>query len=237
MNEIKHHLPNFITCINVLAGCFAIVFCFEQNWEYVAYAVVLALVADFADGFVARMLRVTSEIGKELDSLADAITFGLLPGMLMFQVMKLASCKGECTGLLDQDYYPYAAFLIPIFSVLRLAKFNVDTEQSFYFKGIPTPASTAFFVSLSFVYLEYDLHPKFILACVFAVSYLMVSDYKLIALKFKGFAFKTNWEKYALLFVSGVLILFLKFQAFFVILPFYVLFSIITVFLQKKAST
>lgn len=237
MMNIKSHIPNAITCINVVAGCFAINFCFQQRWEYVAYAVLIAMLADFADGFVARMLKVTSQIGKELDSLADAITFGLLPGMLMFQVMKLASCKGECTGLLSQEYYPYLAFLIPVFSVIRLAKFNVDTEQGYYFKGLNTPASTAFFVSLTFVYLDYELHPKIILVCVFIVSYLMVSDIKLIALKFQGFAFKDNWEKYLLVIISVILVFVFKFQAFFAIIPFYIFFSVFIMFLKRKTDS
>ena len=233
--NIKKHIPNFVTCINVLFGCFAIKYAFELNWEMVIVCTGVALLADFADGFVARLLNVSSEIGKELDSLADAITFGLLPGMIMYHVIK-THYIGNDGGLIDESFYPHLAFMIPIFSVLRLAKFNVDTEQSHNFKGIPTPASTAFFLSVPFVVDEYQIPFSVLALCILAICFLMVSDVKLIALKFKNYSVQDNWEKYTLVFVSITLLALFTVQAFFLLIPFYVGLSIVY-FLLNRTET
>lgn len=224
---MKQHLPNFITSINAFAGCVGIVFAFQMEWELVFWCVCIALVADFLDGFVARALHVSSAIGKELDSLADAITFGVLPGMVMFHTMNTLACKGQCTGLLAPDIYPYAAFLIPVFSVLRLAKFNLDTEQTYFFKGLATPANTAFFISLPLVAIPQGWHPKVVLALVFVFCFLLVSDLKLIAFKFKDYSLGHNWEKLVLMIGSMALLVSFGFEAFLFIVPFYLALSLI----------
>lgn len=222
---MKQHIPNFITCINAFAGCVGIVFAFQMEWELVFWCVSIALIADFLDGFVARALHVSSAIGKELDSLADAITFGVLPGMVMFHTMNLLACQGQCTGLLAPEIYPYAAFLIPVFSVLRLAKFNLDTEQGYHFKGLATPANTAFFISLPFVAVPYNWHPKVVLALVFGFCFLLISDLQLIAFKFKDYSLKNNWEKFILVIGSILLLVVFRFEAFVYVIPFYVVLS------------
>ena len=227
MRNIIQHIPNFITTINAFCGCVGIVFAFQYNWDMVLVMMFIALLADFLDGFVARLLKVTSEIGGELDSLADAITFGVLPGVVMFQQMTLSACSGQCTGLLQPSVYPYVAFLIPVLSVVRLAKFNVDTEQTTNFKGVPTPINAAFFVSLPFILEEYPLHPKILLLIVVVMSLAMVSDFKLLALKFKSFGIKENWAKYLLVVIGIISLIAFQKSMFVVVAPVYILLSML----------
>lgn len=163
-------LPNFITCLNLICGCLGIAIAFQGNLVVASWLIGLACVFDFLDGFVARLLNVKSEFGKQLDSLADMVTFGLLPGVIMFQLITFTqlpdlvdsainfgsnllglSVKPEpefTAGML----YPFVAFLIPVFSALRLAKFNIDTRQSDSFIGLPTPANAIFIASFPLIY-------------------------------------------------------------------------------------
>jgi CDP-diacylglycerol--serine O-phosphatidyltransferase len=166
--NIKKHIPNAITCCNLLCGCLAIVQAFEGNLVYASYLVILAAIFDFFDGFTARMLKVSSAIGKDLDSLADMVTFGVVPGIVMFKLIQF-SLDGyvQQYGYLPAipDYYcsidygdknygviPYFGFLITIFSGLRLAKFNNDTRQTESFIGLNTPANTIFICSIILIY-------------------------------------------------------------------------------------
>ena len=226
--KIKNHLPNFITLINVFAGCVSIVFAFQQDWKSMVISVVVALLADFLDGFVARALKVSSSLGKELDSLADAVTFGVLPGMVVFQLLSNYSYTGSL-GL----YLPYAGFVFPVLAVLRLAKFNIDTSQTYYFKGIPTPAATAFVIALPFVQEELNLHYGVLLGLVVIVSLLMVSNFKMIALKFKDYTLGNNIEK-VLLVVGGLSLLFaFGWASFFYIILFYIVLSFLFFSIKK----
>lgn len=167
MSFIKRNIPNTITCGNLLCGCLAIVKAFEGDLVWAAYLVGIAAVLDFFDGFAARLLKVSSPIGKDLDSLADMVTFGVVPGIVMFQFMRfsLDSYVQEAVfpphipnswvrdyGNIDYCLLPYIAFLIPIFSAIRLAKFNNDTRQSDSFIGVPTPANAIFICSIVLAY-------------------------------------------------------------------------------------
>jgi CDP-diacylglycerol--serine O-phosphatidyltransferase len=133
---MKKHIPNILTLSNLFAGCIGLVFAFDGNLIYASYAIWIAAIFDFFDGFSARMLNVSSPIGKELDSLADMVTFGVLPSMILYQMIESHPIPN----------LGYGAFILALFSALRLAKFNVDTRQSTTFIGMPTPAA-AFFVS------------------------------------------------------------------------------------------
>ena len=138
MKKIIVHIPNAITCLNLLSGCFACLFAFKTDFETSALFICLAALFDFMDGFAARLLNAYSPMGKELDSLADLISFGMAPGILIF------SFTGQLITpeypIFIQKYFPYLAFLIPVFSGLRLAKFNIDTRQTTSFIGLPVPA-------------------------------------------------------------------------------------------------
>jgi len=158
--NIKKHIPNAITCCNLLCGCLAIVQAFEGNLVYAAYLVGLGAIFDFFDGFAARMLKVSSPIGKDLDSLTDMVTFGVVPGVMMYKIALFGQqpyVEEASIGLQIQDSFwseiiPLCCFVLTIFSAIRLAKFNNDTRQSDSFIGVPTPAIAIFICSLVLVY-------------------------------------------------------------------------------------
>jgi CDP-diacylglycerol--serine O-phosphatidyltransferase len=152
MNKIVRNIPNAITCGNLFCGCLAIVKAFEGDLVWSAYLVGIAAVLDFFDGFAARALKVSSPIGKDLDSLADMVTFGVVPGVVMFILIKLAVFY-ECAWFSGQPYFflSYLGFIVPIFSAIRLAKFNNDSRQSDSFIGLPTPANAIFICSLPLI--------------------------------------------------------------------------------------
>ena len=176
--NIKKHIPNALTCGNLLSGCIGIVYAFNGELKMVAFFVLISGVLDFFDGFAARLLNVKSEIGKELDSLADVISFGFLPGVLIFQMLQN----------LQFGNWSYIGFLITIFSALRLAKFNIDTRQTQDFIGLNTPTNTFFIISLPWLIEDYPVinNEYLFLAITLITSYLLISELKLFSLKFNG---------------------------------------------------
>lgn len=173
--SIKKHIPNAITCCNLLCGCLAIVQAFEGNLVYAAYLVGLAAIFDFFDGFAARMLRVASPIGKDLDSLADMVTFGLVPGVVVFQLFQFSMLNyAERCHIEEMPSYfsflKYSAFIITIFSALRLAKFNNDIRQSDSFIGVPTPAVAIFVCSLVLISDHLNLEYNSVVNSIASVS-------------------------------------------------------------------
>lgn len=234
--NIKKHIPNTITSCNLLCGCIGIVLCFDGQLETAAYLMGLAMLFDFADGFVARLLKVSSPIGKELDSLADMVTFGVLPSVIMFHLMQATACDtGQCTGVIPRPYFPYFAFIIAIFSAVRLAKFNVDTRQSDSFIGVPTPANAFFIGALPFLIGEYTFiaHPKVLLGITFVMSYLLVAELPLLALKFKNYSFKDNLYRYLLIISSLLFLVFFQYAGVPMVIITYILLSVLNN-MQKK---
>ena len=186
------HIPNFLTCCNLVCGCFGIVYCLEERNVPAAYFVWAAAIFDFFDGFAARMLKVTSPIGKELDSLADMVSFGLLPSLVMYKMMAAATTI---------SWLPYVAFLIAVCSALRLAIFNVDETQSDSFKGLNTPANTLFITSLPLVASQVGtwLYQEWVLVLITVTfSLLVVSRIEIFAFKFKDFTWKHNKIRFTL---------------------------------------
>ncbi|MFC5285039.1 CDP-diacylglycerol--serine O-phosphatidyltransferase [Pedobacter alpinus] len=214
---IKKHIPNAITCANLFSGCIGTIYAFNGDLKTVAYFVILSGVFDFFDGLVARLLNVKSEIGKELDSLADVISFGFLPGLIMYQLL-LNSGAG---------YLAYAGFLIPIFSALRLAKFNIDTRQTEDFIGLNTPMNTFLIISLPYLQDKTDLisNTYFLLGLILSLSYLLVSEIKLFSMKVSNLSWAPNKYKFVFVILSVVLLAFLKFAAIPVVLILYIFFS------------
>lgn len=214
---MKKHIPNALTCANLLSGCIGIVFAFKGDLTITAYAVLLSGIFDFFDGFSARLLHVKSDIGKELDSLADMVSFGFLPGVVMFQLIAQSDYSSP--------YLPYVAFLITIFSALRLAKFNIDARQTEDFIGLNTPMNTLFIVSLPFIQKE---HPGIInstlllIGLTILMSWLLVSEIKIYSLKFGSLKWQNNKVKYVFLILSAVLIAFFKFAAIPIVLLLYI---------------
>lgn len=214
---MKRHIPNALTCANLLSGCIGVVFAFKGDLNVAAYAVLLSGIFDFFDGFIARLLHVKSAIGKELDSLADMVSFGVLPGVVMFQLLAESS--------FSSPYLPYLGFLITIFSALRLAKFNIDTRQTEDFIGLNTPMNTLFIVSLPFIQKQYPgmINSSILLiAITIVMSLLLVSEIKIFSLKFGSLDWAGNKIKYIFLLISAALIAFLKFTAIPFVLVIYI---------------
>lgn len=232
---MKKHLPNFITILNLLSGCIGIFLISRGNLEYASWTIFIAAVFDFLDGLVARATRSYSELGKQLDSLADMVSFGVLPGMILTEIM------GAAIGLYDmnQEYAPVLSctgFIITAFSALRLGKFNIDTRQTTYFLGLPTPMNAIFIASLpSILFLNIEpvtnaiLNIYVIAGIIVVNSFLLISEIPLMALKFKHYGVKGNLEKYIFLIASVILILLLKMLAIPLIFALYILISIISI--------
>lgn len=206
---MKRHLPNALTCLNLLCGCLALTFIFRGELVTGAYFVGIAAVADFFDGLLARALRVSSPIGKDLDSLADMVSFGVVPGVIMF---KLLSHGAEYGGL--AVWLPYASFIITIFSALRLAKFNNDTRQTTSFIGLPTPACTLVVASLPLILAQdsFDLknlilNPWLLIGLTILLSGLLVAELPLFALKFKNLRWLGNRRRFIFVALALVLVL------------------------------
>jgi CDP-diacylglycerol--serine O-phosphatidyltransferase len=217
---LKKHLPNAITCLNLLCGCLALTFIFNGDLVMGAYLVGAAAVADFFDGLLARALRVSSPIGKDLDSLADMVSFGVVPGAIMYQLLslpRLAAGQTVATSYLHvpstgEFLLPFVGFLITIFSALRLAKFNNDTRQTTSFIGLPTPACTLVVASLPLILANdnfgvagFILNPWLLLGLSVLLSGLLVAELPLFALKFKNLRWLGNRRRF--LFVALALVL------------------------------
>ncbi len=228
---MKKHLPNLLTCCNLLCGCFGIVFVLEGREIPAAYFVWVAGLFDFFDGFAARMLKVTSPIGKELDSLADVISFGLLPSLVMYKMI------GDTT---HSSWLPYVAFMIAAFSALRLAIFNVDETQRDSFRGLNTPANTIFITSLPLVYTQVGpwLYQPVVLVIITVVfSLLLVSRLEFFALKFRNFTWRDNRIRFTFLILSILLLVVLKFLAIPIIIILYIVLSLLDSGFLKQAKT
>ncbi len=216
------HLPNFLTCCNLLCGCLGIVFCLENRSVPAAYFVWVAGVFDFFDGFAARWLKVTSPIGKELDSLADMVSFGLLPALVMYKMIGAVSTS---------EWLPYSAFLIAACSALRLAIFNVDETQHDTFKGLNTPANTIFITSLIFLpdsLLNWVQQEWVLVGITILFSLLLVSRIDILAFKFKDFSWQHNKARFTFLPIAVLLIALMGKAALPFIILFYIAFSLVS---------
>jgi CDP-diacylglycerol---serine O-phosphatidyltransferase len=222
---MKKHIPNFLTCCNLICGSLGVIYILngwnpegnETQYIVPAYFVWAACVFDFFDGFAARALKVSSPIGKELDSLADMVSFGLLPGLFMYTLMGMQA--DETWTLL-----PYAALTIVVFSALRLAIFNVDETQKDSFRGLPTPANALFITAIP--YLNLGLNNWLLLVITILFSFLLVSRIDLFALKFKSFAWGENKIRFVFLILSGILLIVFKQAAIPLIIILYIVLSL-----------
>lgn len=233
---MKKQIPNFLTTLNLLCGVFSMMAVFENRLDWTAYFICMAAFFDFLDGTMARLLNVKSEYGKQLDSLADMISFGLVPGVILFFLFK--ESKPELTVYINQiNIIPYLAFMIPVFSALRLAKFNVDPRQQNIFLGLPTPANTLLIASFSLIHLnifcDYSFltvasnNTYFLLALTFASCFLLIAEYPLHSLKLKSLRWRENKPQFILIITSIVLIAIFKVVAIPIMLVIYILLSIV----------
>lgn len=239
--NIKKHIPNAITCCNLLCGCLAIVQAFEGNLVYTAYLVGLAAIFDFFDGFAARMLKVSSAIGKDLDSLADMVTFGVVPGLVMFQLLKTSLITGneDFQVFKNNSFLVYLPFIIIIFSALRLAKFNNDTRQTESFIGLNTPANSMVICSFPLIINQHPeigtlLNPYVLCVLSVGLSLVLVSEIPMFSLKFKHFKWKGNEIRFIFLALSLLMLTTLQFLGIPLIIILYVLLSLLTNYLAKR---
>jgi CDP-diacylglycerol--serine O-phosphatidyltransferase len=246
------HIPNLFTLINLFFGCIAVIYILqngiiivsdeeagtqflqipEKIWMGAAF-IGLAAVVDFLDGFVARLFKASSEMGKQLDSLADLVSFGVAPGMILYQFLRLSYAQ-EPDGIEVSVGWLLPALLIPCAAAYRLARFNLDASQQYGFKGVPAPAAGLLVASLPLIYWYSDseaavdlLRNKWVLyAFVLVLSYLMVSTLPLMALKFTNFSLKSNWPKFILLLIAIIAAIFLKWLAVPVVFILYIIVSL-----------
>ncbi len=221
---MKKHIPNTITCCNLISGCIATFWAFQSDYQMALLFIVIGAVFDFFDGMSARLLGVSSPIGKELDSLADCITFGFAPSAIVFSFL--------CSFHIHMPYVPFLAFIMAAFSALRLAKFNLDERQALGFIGMPTPANALFWGSLIAGSGEWMANipsaPYLVLLGTFISSYLLISEIPMFALKFKHWGWKGNDIKYIFLLTCIPLLIFLGISGLAAIIAWYIILSIMT---------
>lgn len=256
------NIPNLFTAANLISGCIAIILAFAGRIDLAPFAIFAGAIFDFFDGFLARKLKVSSEMGKQLDSLADMVTFGVAPGMIMFMMLiridmhlfsEIDSFRLWVDVVMSGHWsrlYPLIALIIPFFSLFRLAKFNLDTRQTESFIGLPTPANTLFFMSFPLVAMytdggsgimstvnEFMFHPISISVAIIVMSLLLVSEIPLFSLKFKSFGIKGNEIRYAFLLISLAFIVIFKAWALALIVFLYLVLSIIENYVLKDKKS
>ena len=243
MERIKKNIPNLITLGNLTCGLLSILFAFEGNLALAGAFIFYGAILDFFDGFAARLLKVNSEIGKQLDSMADMVTFGVAPGILMYQLIAMTNenplvnpsggiAPYDITGISHELTISLIAFLIPIFSAIRLAKFNIDTRQISSFIGLPTPAAAIFIASLPIIGANYytNFSLELLIVSTVILSILLVAELPLFSIKIsKGETLKNqlNIIRIAFLISSVILLFILKFAAIPFIVILYIFLSII----------
>jgi len=246
--RLKQHIPNIVTLLNLFSGCIALIFAVNGNFVAAAFFVFLGIFFDFFDGFLARKLNVQSPLGIQLDSLADLVTSGVVPGVIMFKLISLAIDAPNFSTHSDSwnsvfhwqgfkmSVLPLIGLFIALASAYRLAKFNLDEDQQSYFKGLPVPANTLVILSLPLI-LEYQnsdlinsiiINKWFLIALTLLSCYLLNSNIKLFALKFKNWGFKDNAIRYIFLILSVVLLILLHFAAIPLIIALYIILSLLT---------
>ncbi|WP_452229464.1 MULTISPECIES: CDP-alcohol phosphatidyltransferase family protein [unclassified Lacinutrix] len=243
--QLKSYIPNFITLLNLFCGSIAVLLAVNNLFVASAVFVFLGIFFDFFDGFFARKLNVQSELGVQLDSLADMVTSGLVPGIIMYKLLSLASEGSGISFSSWSSFMQWESFkimplaLVGLFitmaSAYRLAKFNIDSDQQSYFKGLPTPANTLLIISLPLI-LEFQnsdamnaiiLNKWFLLAVTALSCYLLNSTIKLFALKFKNYGFKDNAIRYIFILLSLVFLVVLHFAAIPLIILLYIILSLL----------
>lgn len=245
-------VPNLFSLGNLLCGCIATLNVIEGNLYPAAFLVGIASVFDFLDGFAARGLKQGSLMGKELDSLADMVTFGVVPGMVMFQLIRFALAVRPLHAGFVEAYLPYIGFVVPLLSGLRLAKFNVDTKQSESFIGLPTLANAIFVTGLPLLLnvntsvfnsalaaptswvpatgeAAFLQSPVLLMVITIVMSFLLISPLPMFSFKVKNVKWKGNEIRYIFLLLSAGLVVFLRTKALSAIIVLYILLSVIHV--------
>ena len=227
MKNIKLIVPNIITSINLLCGVLASVFLLEDHIWMPVYFLLFSAVADLLDGLTAKLLNATSEFGKQFDSLADVISFGLAPSIFMYKMLNKI--------FINNDLIAYLSLILVVFSALRLARFNIQAAHSSNFIGMPVPASAMFVVSIwildnapsDTILSPFSENPYVLIGVVLLLSFLMISNLGMLSLKFDGGSFRINLWRYVLLFGSLILIILFRTNSLIYVMLYYVLLSMI----------
>lgn len=231
MNFIKNNLANAITLGNLFSGCVGAVHLILGDYQTTAICIILSLILDFFDGFVARALKANSNLGTQLDSLADMVSFGLIPGLAMFKMLE--PFGNELLGIHLPFEIKYFGFFITLFSCLRLAIFNLDEEQKYYFKGLNTPSNTILIFGLFFAHKELGSfsflfeNEIYLLILTAISSWLLISPIKMIAMKFKSMKLQDNYPKLALLIGAILILIIFKTVGIPLVILYYILISLI----------
>jgi CDP-diacylglycerol--serine O-phosphatidyltransferase len=238
---MKKHIPNTLTTLNLVCGLISISLVMQNRLVWAAVFIFIAAVFDYLDGTAARLLKAYSELGKQLDSLADLVSFGVAPGLIIFQLLSI-HCSNGCNILERWNIVPYLALMIPVCSALRLAKFNIDPRQEVNFIGLPTPANAIFFASIPMIiYIQGRIHtfieldflaalfsnPRVLSVLAIVFSYLLISEFRLFSMKFKSMAWKENQHRYIFLILSLVLLLIFSISAVPMVILAYLLLSVV----------
>ena len=237
---MKKHIPNILTTLNLVCGLISIAMVLQNHLVWAALFIFIAAVFDYLDGTAARLLKAYSELGKQMDSLADLVSFGVAPGLIVFQLL-FYRCSNGCNILERWNVIPYLALLIPVCSALRLAKFNIDPRQEVNFIGLPTPANAIFFASIPMILLIQDRirtfiqldflvalfsNPRVLAVLTVFFSYLLISDFRLFSMKFKTMTWKGNQHRFIFLILSLVLLLIFSISAVPMVILAYLLLSV-----------
>ena len=226
---MKKMIPNLLTLMNLFSGCIGVVFAFTSDPRMVSLMIFISLVLDYLDGTAARLLKVKSELGKQLDSLADLVSFGLLPALIAYMILRAG----------DLPHLAYVSFLITVMSAYRLAKFNLDERQTENFIGLPTPANAIFWSSFPLVLhsgAETDLaqsmaglmsESRLVLVLIAVFSYLLIAEIPLFSLKFKNLSWKDNAYRFITIMISVILFVILSYYSLPFIILLYLLLSIV----------
>ncbi|MCB0458433.1 MAG: CDP-alcohol phosphatidyltransferase family protein [Flavobacteriaceae bacterium] len=248
---MKKHIPNIITLLNLFSGTIAVLLAVSDRLVEAALFVMLGIFFDFFDGLAARLLKVQSELGKELDSLADMVTSGVVPGIVMYQLFIKATHKNwstfENVSVIDLEiskihFLPFIGLLLTLAAAYRLAKFNLDTRQTTSFIGLPTPAMSLFVLSLPLILLYHSdswaagiiLNQYSLVFITLLLSYLMNAEIPLFSLKFKHFSLKESWIQIAFLIISIVLLGQFRFVAIPFIILIYIVLSIFKKLMENR---
>lgn len=229
-NCITRHIPNALTCMNLFSGCIAGVMAFGAHYDLALLFIVVSAVFDFLDGMAARALKAYSPLGKDLDSLADDVSFGVAPSLVVFSVLSSSHFAGVPDAV--ASLMPYAAFILAVFSALRLAKFNNDTRQTSSFIGLPVPANALFWASLvaggHTIISASAVWPWMLVGLVGLMSWLLVSEVPMFSLKFKNLSWRDNKVSFIFLLVSIPLLALLGRFGFAAAIVWYILLSLLT---------
>lgn len=243
---MKNHLPNLLTLLNLACGTVAIVLTIEGQWQWAVYLVLVAALFDFLDGFAARMLKAYSDTGKQLDALADMVSFGVLPGVFIYTIFKdlFINQAEESTGFYQtlQWIILGSVLIVPAFSAIRLARFNVREPGGPFFEGLPTPAHALFWTGLFWQFMQdgllfgTPLNLFFMWTIMFIMAFHMILPVPMYTLKFEHFRLKGNLIRYLLIVASVIILLLTGISGLSLVILTYILLSLLNLLLQARVS-